>query len=565
MSKTFRHSTLSKYQIYDISNDSFIDLLPEDPHFESQFIQYIEWGPKDNQIIFVFKNNLYYKADVNTVPIQLTNTGTPNMIYNGYCDWVYEEEILEEEKAFWISPDGQHLVFAKINDTKVDTITWPFYGQYYNLSSNQYPSEVALKYPKPGRNNPLIEIFVLNLNETVENIEIVRLLPPESIAKKDYYFTAIGWIDKDRFSITWLTRAQNHSVIDICDKNSMWNCNTTFTLDSANSWVDLYAAPIPAPGHNSYFIKVPELISSAVGYYHHVAMINIENRKVKYLTKGMFDIIEIVAFNEEEDVVYFLSTLPEKPEFRHLMSVSIHEETVLDPICLTCYLGESCLYNNVFFNSKADYFVLNYSNVELVLPHNFDEKKKYSLMIEVYGGPGSQLVIDKYRVNHWGTHLASNMSIIYARIDSRGSDNRGSKYLHEIYKNLGNVEVMDTIVTARYLRDNLSFIDRHNIGIWGWSYGGYVTLMSLALDYADPVFHCGIAVAPVTNWMFYGKIYKIYLDISRYINSVYVERYMGWPHDNAKAYNRSDLLNKVSLFKDERLLLALGTADGLTG
>ncbi|CAG2183423.1 unnamed protein product, partial [Oppiella nova] len=130
------------------------------------------------------------------------------------------------------------------------------------------------------------------------------------------------------------------------------------------------------------------------------------------------------------------------------------------------------------------------------------------------------------------------MSIIYARIDSRGSDNRGSKYLHEIYKNLGNVEVMDTIVTARYLRDNLSFIDRHNIGIWGWSYGGYVTLMSLALDYADPVFHCGIAVAPVTNWM-----------------------YMGWPHDNAKAYNRSDLLNKVSLFKDERLLLALGTAD----
>ncbi|CAG2120642.1 unnamed protein product, partial [Medioppia subpectinata] len=294
------------------------------------------------------------------------------------------------------------------------------------------------------------------------------------------------------------------------------------------------------PAHNSYIIKLPQLISTAAGYYQHVALINIENQAVKYLTK------EIVAFNPQEDIVYFLSTLPEKPEFRHLMSVSVNEESVLDPICWTCYLGQSCLYNNVFFNTKRDYYVLQcegpdtpkveirrtknnslirrtknnslvtelennsnleaklreksvpitrklrvktsatfHSNVELVLPHNFDEKNKYPLMVEVYGGPGSQLVIDKYRVNHWGTHLASNLSIIYARIDGRGSDNRGSKYLHEIYKNMGNVEVMDVIITARYLRDNLDFIDKRNIGIWGWSYGGYVTLMSLALDHTD--------------------------------------------------------------------------------
>lgn len=231
---------------------------------------------------------------------------------------------------------------------------------------------------------------------------------------------------------------------------------------------------------------------------------------------------------------YFLSTLAEKPEFRHLMSVSISDERKSDPICLTCNLGDSCLYNNVFFSPDAQHYVLqcegpktprveirrtennslvldlenneilerkigtkaipqlkklrikttaefcelfsfanivcqlnrkainrnkshnkciiSVANVELVLPPDFDSNRKYPLMVEVYGGPGSQMVIDKYRLNHWGSHLASNMSVIYARIDGRGSDNRGSKHLHEIYKNLGNVEVMDVIVATRFVQ-----------------------------------------------------------------------------------------------------------------
>ncbi|XP_054159729.1 prolyl endopeptidase FAP-like, partial [Oppia nitens] len=599
-SKTFRHSTISKYRIYDIINNTLIELISEDDHqFGNKLIQYAEWGPRDTQIIFVYKNNLYYKPYAYAAPIQLTTTGATNLIYNGYCDWVYEEEILEMEKAFWVSPDGSHLVFAKINDSKVDIITWPYFGQYYNLSSNQYPSEVALRYPKPGRNNPTVEVFVVNLNESIENIEIIHINPPDIIKKQEHYITAVGWLDSNRFTITWLSRAQNFSVIDVCDRKKRWNCNTTFTVESANSWIDLYQAPVSAVKHNGYFIKLPELINPSAGYYHHVALVSIENQTVKYLTKGLFDIIQIVAYNEDEDTVYFLSTLPEKPELRHLMAVQIDNEPNLDPICLTCHLSDSCFYNNVYFNEKIDYYVLNcegpgvprveirrtknnslitelddnqklrqklreksipeirklkiktddkfYSNVELVLPRNFDRQKKYPLMIEVYGGPGSQMVIDKYRINHWGSHLASNMSVIYGRIDGRGTDNKGSKYLHEIYKNLGNVEVMDTIVTARHLRDNLEFIDRRFICIWGWSYGAYVTLMSLALDYKDPVFQCGIAVAPVTNWMFY--------------DSVYVERYMGWPFDNQKAYNRSDVLNKVDYLRNKRLLIAFGTAD----
>ena len=160
-------------------------MLPSGGHFGSGFVQYVEWGPKGSQIIFIHKNNIYYKSDVDSLPIQLTETGVTNVVYNGYSDWVYEEEILEQEKAFWVSPEGSHLVFAQINDTEVDIITWPFYGEYQNVSaSNQYPSQVALKYPKPGRNNPIVNIFVMNLNETVENIEIIEVTPPEDISKQ---------------------------------------------------------------------------------------------------------------------------------------------------------------------------------------------------------------------------------------------------------------------------------------------------------------------------------------------------------------------------------------------
>ncbi len=158
--------------------------MPNEEESENSFIQYAEWGPYGTQLIFVHRNNLYYKSDVNAIPIQLTSTGIPNVIYNGYTDWVYEEEILESEKAFWVSPDGQHLVYATINDSEVDIMSWPYYGEYYNISSNQYPSEVALRYPKPGRDNPTVEIFVLNLNDSVDNIEVRRLDPPNEISKQ---------------------------------------------------------------------------------------------------------------------------------------------------------------------------------------------------------------------------------------------------------------------------------------------------------------------------------------------------------------------------------------------
>ena len=170
------------HQLIGQNCSTITELLPNDEDFGNGLIQYAEWGRKGTDIIFVYKNNIYYKPDVNIEPMQLTDTG--NLVYNGYCDWVYEEEILEDEKAFWVSPDGSNMVYAQINDTLVDTMFWPFYGHYSNFTGNQYPPLVQLRYPKPGRHNPTVRLFVINLNESVENIEIRELIPPKMITKQ---------------------------------------------------------------------------------------------------------------------------------------------------------------------------------------------------------------------------------------------------------------------------------------------------------------------------------------------------------------------------------------------
>lgn len=144
--------------------------------------------------------------------------------------------------------------------------------------------------------------------------------------------------------------------------------------------------------------------------------------------------------------------------------------------------------------------------VELILPHNFDEDHQYPLVIELYGAPGTQTVIDKYEMNHWSSYLTTNLGYIYARIDVRGTCNQGVRYMHQLYKSVGRIEVDDFIDVVWFLRNNLTYVDSGRIAMWGWSYGGYMGLTALVRELDHRLFSCAIAVAPVSNWMYYGKI-----------------------------------------------------------
>lgn len=195
--------------------------------------------------------------------------------------------------------------------------------------------------------------------------------------------------------------------------------------------------------------------------------------------------------------------------------------------------------------NKTDYVLI----VQMFIPPTYkkDSIVKYPLLIQVYGGPGSQNVNENFKMN-FGKYLASNKEIIYAYVDGRGSGYQGEAYKYQLYHKLGSAEIEDQIFAAKYLRDNYKFIDKDSIGIWGWSYGGYATAMILAQDTApDPVFACGISVAPVTSWLLY--------------DSAYTERYMGLPESNKQSYFKSDLMHLANNFKGKKYLLIHGTAD----
>lgn len=143
--------------------------------------------------------------------------------------------------------------------------------------------------------------------------------------------------------------------------------------------------------------------------------------------------------------------------------------------------------------------------MELVLPHDFDASHRYPLVIELYGAPATQSVKDKYEMNHWSTYLTTHKHIIYGRVDVRGTSNQGLEYMHHIHHQVGHAEVNDLMVVVSFLKANLTYVDPHRIALWGWSYGGYISLLSLMRDTEHALFACAIAVAPVSNWMYYGS------------------------------------------------------------
>ncbi|XP_037042079.1 inactive dipeptidyl peptidase 10 [Bradysia coprophila] len=189
-----------------------------------------------------------------------------------------------------------------------------------------------------------------------------------------------------------------------------------------------------------------------------------------------------------------------------------------------------------------------HAQVRLYLPPGLreDEITRYPLILHVYSGPGTQLVTDKWRID-WNTYLAGNKDYIIAQIDGRGSSGQGYRLLHEVYRRLGTVEVSDQLEVTEYLRDNLHFVDKRRVGIWGWSYGGYVSALALANELS--LFQCGVSVSPVVSWKLY--------------DSTYTERYLSFPNvtDNYKGYEESELVKHVDQLRDKHYLLVHGTAD----
>lgn len=573
--KKWRHSFNASYSIYDRESSTFVT-----PANLPRVVQYFTWAPTGNKYAYISDFNIFFKSNVSAdEAVQLTHNGKKNEILNGVPDWVYEEEVFASNGAVWWSSTGKFLAYAEFNNTEVHKVEFSWYG------SEQYPQTVAIPYPKAGSPLTEVKLFVV---DTTNPSHRTQVFAPASVSSGDHILCSVTWVTDIRVAVQWLTRRQNYVVVQIYDfDGSRWTEKQKFEQTSKTGWVGHYV-PLPlffAEDKLSFY----KVMSDTNGYKH---IHYVKDGKATPVTSGKWEVIYISKLTK--DAIYFVSNEHGGiPVQRNLYKVMIGSSPSA-PQCLTCNLRKDrCQYNSGYFSFDASYYRMDcygpgfplYTLMdskgselavlqdnkdlkkslsefqmptmkhgtlkiggfdlwyEMMLPPNFKTSKKYPLLIDVYGGPCSQSVNYRFKLN-WGTYLSSSHEIIIASFDGRGSGYQGDEIMHSIYRRLGTFEVEDQIAAVRKFID-MGFIDEGRIAIWGWSYGGYVS--SMALGAGTGLFKCGIAVAPVAKWDYY--------------DAVYTERYMGKPTENSDSYKNSTVTSRAKNFKNVQYLLVHGTAD----
>uniref|UniRef100_A0A3Q4AK85 Uncharacterized protein n=1 Tax=Mola mola TaxID=94237 RepID=A0A3Q4AK85_MOLML len=544
-------------------------------------VQYFAWAPTGNKYAYVSDYNIFFKSNVTAEAVQLTTNGKKNEIFNGVPDWVYEEEVFASNGAVWWSSAGRFLAYAEFNDTEVPKVEFSWYG------SEQYPQTVAVPYPKAGSNLTKVKLFVVDTTDLSRRTQVAV---PASVASGDHILSSVTWVTDERIAVQWLTRKQNYLVVQIYDfDGSSWKETQKFEQRSKTGWIGRYM-PLPlffAEDKLSFY----KVMSDTQGYKH---IHYVKDGKATPVTSGKWEVIYISKLTK--DTIYYVSNeyqgTPVKINLYRVMIGGSPSATQ----CLTCSVNpDRCQYNSAYLSTNASYYRMDcygpgfplytlrdnrgsgaelavlednkdlenilsefqmpkmqYGTLriagfdfwyQMMLPPNFKRSKKYPLLIDVYGGPSSQRVDHRFKLN-WGTYLSSSHGIVFASFDGRGSGYQGDQVLHAIYGRLGTFEVEDQITAVRKFID-MGFVDKDRIAIWGWSYGGYVT--SMALGAGTGLFKCGIAVAPVAKWEYY--------------DAVYTERYMGTPTENSDFYKNSSVMARAKNFKNVDYLLVHGTAD----
>lgn len=555
----YRHSTRSKFYIYDRATKT-TSSLSNDKQRLAQF------SPDATKVAFVRANNIFIK-DLNTdIETQITTDGAVNKIINGATDWVYEEEFAFDNGFQWNS-NGTKIAFYRFNEEAVPEFSM-------DVFSKLYPSQTRFKYPKAGEANSSVEIYIYDTNTktTVEAaIEV----------EEEFYIPRIKWTkDENILSVQRMNRHQNNLDFLLIDAKD-GSAKIIFT-ETDEAYIDV-TDNLTFLNDGAHFVWTSEKSG-----YNHIYLYNLKGKQVRKITKGSYDVTDFYGINETTNTVYFASAersamqrdvyavqlngkkkriLTNKtgtnaatfssnyqyfinehsnantPYFFSLFDAQGNEvRTLKDNANLNKRLSEYALSKKEFFDFTTTEGVN--LNGWMMKPHNFDETKQYPVFMYLYGGPGSQQVTDSWGgSNFLWYQMLTQQGYIVACVDNRGTGARGSEFKKCTYQQLGKLETEDQIEANRYLA-NLPYVDGSRIGIFGWSYGGYMSSLCL-LKGADE-FKMAIAVAPVTNW--------------RYYDSIYTERYMRTPQENATGYDDNSPINHVSKLKGKYLLVH-GSAD----
>lgn len=558
----YRRSSKGVYHVVDLQTGTAQKLM------NGEKIMYATLSPDNDKVAFVKDNNLYMVELNSNQVTQITSDGKWNHIINGAADWVYEEEF-SMSKAFDWSPDGKKIAFIRFDETDVPEFNMQTWGKLY-------PEDYKFKYPKAGEKNAEVSIHIYDLASK-------NTVKVDAGEEKDIYLPRIYWTgDVNTLAFLRLNRLQNQ--LDLFYANTQNGETKLILQEKSNTYVDLdYNDDLRFLEGNKGFIRTSEQ-DGFKHIYHH----DNQGKLIRQITSGNWEVTNLVGIDEKGKKIYFISTeasplernlyvinmdgknkkvlTPEKgstsvnmsKDFKYFIA---NHSTANSPLRVTLNGSTGkvvkVLEDNEELKGKLSNFALsqkeffNFNTVDgtslngyMIKPADFDESKKYPVLMYVYGGPGSQNVTNSWggTRDFWHQHLAAEGYIVVC-VDNRGTGARGRDFKHVTYANLGKFETEDQIAGAKYL-GNLPFVDKSRIGIWGWSYGGYMS--SLALMIGHDVFKAAIAVAPVTTW--------------RYYDTIYTERYLQTPQLNAAGYDDNSPITHVNKLKGNYLLIH-GTGD----
>jgi dipeptidyl-peptidase-4 len=571
----YRHSGVSDYYIYDVQAKTFTKISNNGKQ------RLTTLSPDGTKVAFVRDNNLYWMDLATLEEHAITTDGKVNEVINGTTDWVYEEEFAITQGFQW-SPDSKKIAYMRFDESKVKEYNMQMWGALY-------PEDYRYKYPKAGEDNSKVELWIYYLDDD----EKTRCAYTDKIIGWEY-IPRFQWTPWGSLAFMCMNRLQNHMQIS----TNYGACLYTEQCDTYVEVPDTWQFITVGKGKKA---QEQMLITSEKDGYRHIYLYDMKGNLVRQVTSGNYEVCDVLGIDVKNQRLYYTSREhhpTQKSLFvigfdgkkkQCLNDVTRNVKNTEDRYVLGTYnatFSNGCKYYIRTFSTANDapLYTLHDANGKLIKvlednqelsrkmkaeyetyrktfnsfttsigieinyytikPKNFDKNKRYPVLIYVYGGPGNQQVTDSYGYSdyYWYHMLAEKGYVVFC-FDGRGTGGRGAQFKKQTYGDLGRMECEDAIEAARWLGQQ-SWVDKDRIGIWGWSFGGYLSTLSLLKG--NDVFKMAIAVAPVMNW--------------RYYDNIYTERFLGLPKDNAKGYDDNSPLNFADRLQGNYLLIH-GTGD----
>ncbi|WP_224485257.1 S9 family peptidase [Robertkochia aurantiaca] len=554
----YRRSTLGVYYVYDLQTKELIKLA-------DQKIQEPAFSPQGDKVAYVFENNIYIKDLADKSTLQVTTDGKKNAVINGVTDWVYEEEFAFVRAFDW-NADGTYLAYIRFDETRVPEFSMDVYGEQL------YPQQHEFKYPKAGEDNAEVSLHVYELEG--EQTSVVDL-------GEAYYIPRILWTkDNDKLSVQVLNRHQNdlrlflydleegeaklimqetdEAYVDITDNLTFLDDNSYIWTSEKDGFNHIYH--YAADGKlKQQVTDGPWEVTAFYGYdpqtkrvfYQSVetGSINRDVYSIRINGKGKRRLSSETGTNHADfsaDYTYFINNFSSASTPNRYTLHNAKDGSLVKAIVDNEDLKEEL--NEAYAILPKEFTTIeingNDLNMWIIKPRDFDPEKSYPMLMYQYSGPGSQSVANRWNgANDYWYQMLADRGFVVACVDGRGTGFKGADFKKVTYRELGRYEVEDQIAAAKKLAER-SYIDEERIGIFGWSYGGFMS--SNCILKGSDIFSAAIAVAPVTSWRFY--------------DTIYTERYMRTPQENPEGYDDNSPLSHVDKLQGDYLLVH-GSAD----